>query len=113
MTKKSHWTYQNKNFNEPPKDVFGFIYLIESKDKKIKYIGRKQILSWQKGRGHRESNWRTYTSSSSELKELIKVNGKDTFNFNIIHLCYSKIELTYYEMYYPFYIRLNNKYNNL
>lgn len=97
-TKQSHWTYKGTNFNEVSKDVFGFVYRIESVDRTIKYIGKKQVHTWQKGRGHRESNWRRYTSSSTELKEIIKKKGTSQFKFEIIELCYSKIELTYNEM---------------
>lgn len=49
-----------------------------------KYIGKKNY----KGRGKlnkgQASNWKTYTSSSSYLNDLIKEKGKDKFEFIIL-----------------------------
>lgn len=96
-----------------PKSAMGFIYLITCKaviDGKInnrKYIGKKQILSKQKKKPLKgkinkrstikETDWKTYCSSSNQLQTLITEHGIESFEFRIIRFCNSKSELAYYE----------------
>jgi hypothetical protein len=73
-----------------------------------KYIGKKQCKSKLKRRPLkgkknkrieiRESDWKEYTSSSTELNEDIIKIGKDKFIFKIIRTCGSKWELAYFEI---------------
>lgn len=63
---------------------YGFIYKITVKNRK--YIGQK---CFSKG-----LNWRTYTSSNKEIKDLCKNNDA---LYEIICLCSTKRELTYQE----------------
>ena len=45
----------------------------------------------------KESDWKSYTSSSNELNSDILKYGKDKFIFKIIRACDSKWALAYYE----------------
>jgi len=90
------------------KDTFGFIYEIINTVNGRKYIGKKQCKSKLKrkplkGRKNKrveikESDWKEYTSSSTELNEDIKKYGKDKFIFKILKTCGSKWELAYFEI---------------
>jgi len=75
-----HWQYSGLI----PSDWVGFIYLIESPTGK-KYVGRKN--RYIKRSKKKESNWRTYTGSSKDLKADIKHFGKDQFTFKILTFC--------------------------
>lgn len=89
--------------------TFGFIYEITNTATNKKYIGKKQCKSKLKraplkGRKNKrieikESDWREYTSSSTELNEDIKKYGKDKFIFKILKTCNSKWELAYFEIF--------------
>lgn len=101
-----HWVIR-ENVNVTP-DTFGFIYIITNNITKKKYIGKKQCLRKikrkpLKGKTRRridvqESDWKTYTSSSTELNLDIIKYGKDNFTFEIIRECSSKWALAYYEI---------------
>lgn len=89
-------------------NMFGFIYEITNTVNNKKYIGKKQCSRKirrkpLKGKtrnriDHKESDWKTYTSSSNELNEDIKKFGKDKFTFKILKICGSKWELGYEEI---------------
>jgi hypothetical protein len=89
-------------------NTFGFIYLIVNNLNGKKYIGKKQCTSRirrkpLKGRkncriDYKESDWKTYTSSSNELNADIERYGKDKFTFRILRTCDSKWSLAYYEI---------------
>jgi hypothetical protein len=90
--------------------AFGFIYVITNNalPEPKKYIGKKQCVSKirrkpLKGKkrarlGEKESDWKTYTSSSKELNEDIEKYGKEKFTFVILEWCSSKFELGYKEI---------------
>jgi len=88
--------------------TFGFIYEITNTATGRKYIGKKQCkrkLKKQPLKGkknkrieEKESDWKEYTSSSTELNDDIKRLGKDKFIFKILHTCASKWELAYREI---------------
>jgi len=89
-------------------NMFGFIYEITNKVNGKKYIGKKQCVRKirrkpLKGKtrnriDQKESDWKTYTSSSKELNEDIQKYGKDNFEFKILKICGSKWELGYEEI---------------
>jgi len=100
-----HWLIsENVSVHE---DMFGFIYKITNKVNGKKYIGKKQCSRRVrrkplKGKtrnriDHKESDWKTYTSSSNELNEDIQKHGKENFEFRILKICGSKWELAYQE----------------
>jgi hypothetical protein len=86
---------------------YGFIYKITCLTNNKKYIGKKQCktifkrkpLKGKRNKRHeeRETDWKTYTSSSRELNEDIIKYGKDNFIFEIIQCCDSKFALSYFE----------------
>ena len=100
-----HWTLAEGLEYSP--DRFGFIYLITNTVTNQRYIGKKQCLSKVRRKplkghkrarlGFKESDWKSYTSSSKELNEDIQKYGKDKFAFVIIEWCDSKWELAYHE----------------
>lgn len=116
------WLYKYAEVNsidDLPDGVVGFVYKITSPSGKI-YIGKKQLKNTQRrkiskkllksieGRGKRpskitvvtESNWLDYWGSCKPLLEEIERNGNKDWNREIIELCYSKKQLSYYEVCY-------------
>ena len=89
-------------------NMFGFIYEITNKVNGKKYIGKKQCIRKIKRKplkgkirnriDHKESDWKTYTSSSNDLNEDIQKYGKENFEFHILKVCGSKWELGYEEI---------------
>jgi hypothetical protein len=89
-------------------DTFGFIYEITNTVTDMKYIGKKQCISRIKRKplkgksrnriNFKESDWKSYTSSSNELNKDIIKYGKDKFVFKIIKIGRSKWELAYEEI---------------
>lgn len=94
MFKTSHW-YHSMELN--PDKNFGFIYYVENKLNGKKYIGKKQYFSYKSGKKYKESDWRSYTSSSKYLNEDIKIYGLDNFYFEILFECKTRGDLTYAE----------------
>lgn len=118
------WTYRNDNLEDynliNPKAgerPLGFIYKITNTANGKIYIGRKSFTATKKSaigkralakmvdkRGSKTktvvktSNWQLYTGSNKQLNEDIK-NG-DTITREIIHLCFTKKQMTYWELYY-------------
>ena len=88
--------------------TFGFIYEITNTVTNRKYIGKKQCISKirrkplkgkKKNRiDYKESDWKSYTSSSNELNADIVKYGKDKFLFRILRACGSKWELGNFEI---------------
>jgi hypothetical protein len=69
--------------------AFGFIYLIKDKSTGMMYIGRKNFRSLSKLHKGKESAWRSYASSSEQLQELIKIKGKQNFEFYVLEQYYT------------------------
>ena len=99
-----HWEY-DKEFNY--EEWFGFIYRIVDLSTSQHYIGKKQFQSTRrkivKDRKNRkkvvkESDWKTYTSSSNHINQAIEDKGKDNFRFIIESLHKTKGSLTYAEV---------------
>ena len=86
------WIYNNKCFDSADiGDYFGFVYLITNTTNQRKYLGRKYFWSFRKPRGKKrkvkqESDWKKYWGSCDELKDNIKLLGKDKFTREIISL---------------------------
>ena len=93
-------------YNIDISEFIGFVYLITEKDTDMKYIGKKLFWNKQskivKGRKNRkiskvESNWRNYYGSSLLLQEEVKIKGEDNYHREILRLCKTKGECSYYE----------------
>jgi len=113
------WLYQNKQINElsdMPEDIFGFIYEVTHIPTGRKYLGKKQLISVTKkplGKKElaelkdrraktykivkKESDWKTYYGSHSEIKGLIKEGKQSEFSREILMFTTSKKLHTYYE----------------
>lgn len=117
-------TKQITKLNDFPQGCIGFIYRIYHMDSGRFYIGKKILNNTNNvklgkkakkllaekiiGSGRRpskvkvvkESNWLDYWGSSKELTDDINTVGKDKFVREIIEFCYSKKQLSYYEIKY-------------
>jgi hypothetical protein len=97
------WTYRQEPYViQPSRDYEGFVYLITNKQTNRKYIGKKSFwsrVSLKSGRKQTiESDWKKYYGSSDELSQDIKLIGKHNFNREILHLCRTKKETTFFEL---------------
>ena len=98
------WTYDKKPFEEVPDGIIAFVYLITNTVNKKKYIGKKLFkftrTSKKKGKKVKkqvDSDWKDYYGSNKELNEHVELYGKDKFKREILYLCKSKGEASYYE----------------
>jgi hypothetical protein len=97
-----NWKYNEEDFTEVPKNMEGFVYLITNLTNEKKYVGKKNFWSRQKDkktgrRKKKESDWRNYYGSCDELKEDIKLLGKENFLREILYICPHKKSMSYYE----------------
>ena len=77
--------------SEDINDLYGFVYRITNTVNGRKYIGRKYFWSFRKPPGKKrkvkqESDWKKYYGSCPELKDDLKVFGKETFSREILSL---------------------------
>ena len=101
------WYYNNELFDLTPEEYQGFVYQITELHTNKKYIGKKnfwkpKILPVNKTRKRRvrtrvESDWKTYFSSSSQIQKLVEEKGEEKFKREILKLCKTKGEMSYYE----------------
>ena len=101
------WYYNNELFELTPEEYQGFVYQITELHTNKKYIGKKnfwkpKILPVNKTRKRRvrtrvESDWKTYFSSSSQIQKLVEKSGEEKFKREILKLCKTKGEMSYYE----------------
>jgi hypothetical protein len=85
---KTNWLYQGQPFNEP-NNMFGFLYLVTCTHPEFnkKYIGRKFFYTnFGKKTKQKDSDWRTYKTSSAYIKEAITKYGIENFTFEILQL---------------------------
>lgn len=103
------WTYQGIEVKEAPQKAKAFVYLLEFDDG-TKYVGKKNLHSTRRkkviGKKRKvvttsESNWKTYNSSSQEVKTKLK-SGDKLIKREIIRWCYTLGEATYWEAYWQF-----------
>jgi len=118
------WVYNDKEFNETPEEFQGFVYMVTEKDTGKKYIGKKffwkpKTLPITKTRKRRvrtraESNWREYYGSSKEVQSLVESKGKDNYKREILRLCKTKGECSYYEakLQFQYDVLLSDEYYN-
>jgi hypothetical protein len=104
------WHYKNLEFN-PTEDELseyvGFVYLITELDTGKKYVGKKFFWSTRKipplkGQKRKrtvkkQSDWMQYYGSSEDLKLLVEKKGADAYYREILRLCKTKGECSYYE----------------
>jgi len=102
------WYYNGEPFtSEMIEDNIGFVYCITDDRNGLKYIGKKGLISKRKmpplkGKKRRrikiiETDWQSYYGSSETVKALVEEYGRETFHREILRLCKSKGQMSYYE----------------
>lgn len=83
---------------------YGFVYLITNLQTNKKYIGRKYLtkastktVKGKKKKIRVSSNWEEYYGSNKTLLEDVQTIGKEIFKREILHLCKTRSECSYYE----------------
>ena len=105
------WIFNGNEFNPTEFDfdnLVGFVYCITDLSNNKKYIGKKGFWSRRKlkplkGKTRnrivkKESDWRDYHGSNEEVKLLVENHGSERFKREILRLCRSKGEMSYFEM---------------
>lgn len=110
MNDYGHWKI-DESLKEKMNDLesyLGFVYCITNNIDNKRYFGKK--LFWNKkkrkplkGKTRNrlslvESDWKTYTSSCNDIKDLIKEKGKEIFSFEILSIHKSKSMINYQEI---------------
>lgn len=118
------WKYKEdliSDINQIPEGAFGFVYEVYHITTGKKYIGRKQLISVttkalgkkelsvltdkrasKKKKVQKESDWKSYYGSHSEIKQLIKDGKQEEFERTIIEFAFTPKHLTYLETKYLF-----------
>lgn len=103
------WLYNNIIFEEVPENVCGFVYIITNLQTQRKYIGKKLFkrsktrqIKGKKKRSFVESDWKEYYGSNKELIEDVGLLGVHNFKREVLRLCKTKGECTYYEAKYQY-----------
>lgn len=99
------WIYNGKDFSEEMIcDNYGFVYIITNKTNGKKYIGKKYFYSTKYKQVNKKkkrikvySDWKSYFGSNEHIKEEVKVFGYSNFKREIIRLCKTKGECSYFE----------------
>lgn len=117
------WLYENKEVSDEIEEYIGFVYLITNLESGKKYIGKKLFKSIRtkkvKGKTRRkkvktESDWKTYFGSNAALLEDVERLGQNRFKREILKLCRTKGECTYYEakLQFQYDVLLSDEYYN-
>lgn len=103
------WLYQGKEFTSKQIGIcIGFVYEITNLTNGKKYIGKKGFSSTRKAykkktekrakRVTKESDWQAYYGSNDVLQAEVVALGAENFKREIVRLCISKGEMSYYEL---------------
>jgi hypothetical protein len=101
------WLYDDTELTEVPEGYVGFVYLITNQLTGRQYVGKKNFFSTRRkrvaGKSRRktittESDWREYHGSNSVLVADVQTHGVQHFRHQILRLCKSKAEMSYYEI---------------
>jgi ribosomal protein L31 len=115
MTYENPWKYNEQDVLEPPENVIGFVYCIENLLTGRLYIGKKKMYNTKtsvktvtlkngtkkkkKIKTEISSDWHEYYGSNTELQEDVKKHGVENFRRNILKMCYTLGEMSYWETY--------------
>ncbi len=104
----TNWVYEGQDFIGPALDHVGFIYRLVSKETGKKYIGKKNFWTTKTSQKKNKatgkvkktklkiaSDWQDYYSSNDEIKA--EAAAGKPFDREILRLCKSKAEMTYWE----------------
>ncbi|AEG09269.1 hypothetical protein [Sinorhizobium meliloti] len=119
------WLYGGKPFEpELIGDHYGFVYSIRDRDTGKRYIGKKcfrntKTLPPLKGQKRKrrtitESDWRDYVGSNGTLKALVEKYGRERFEREILRLCRTASEASYFEakLQFEFDVLLSDDFHN-
>ena len=101
------WIYNNKEFIPTP-DILdkcvGFVYIVTNCTTMKRYVGKKlfTMAKTKQVKGKRKkirapSNWQEYYGSNTQLQEDVKRLGPEHFTREILHLCKTKGQCSYWE----------------
>jgi hypothetical protein len=101
------WYFHTTNEEVTPEKIesyYGFVYCITEISTGKKYIGRKYFtkaktrqVKGKKKKTRVSSDWEEYYGSNKELLQEVATKGKEAFTREILHLCKSRSECSYYE----------------
>jgi Putative endonuclease segE, GIY-YIG domain len=98
------WLYENVELVEVPENIIGFVYIITNNLTGRKYIGKKlftfakrRVVKGKSKRFRAESDWKEYYGSNKELLHDVTTYGREHFSREILHLCRTKGQCSYYE----------------
>jgi hypothetical protein len=113
------WYYLDKPVDELPDNVVGFVYIITNRLTGKRYIGKKLAkfsktrykMHTQKNglrvkkkiRSKVDSDWQTYWGSCQQLTTDIGIFGQANFHREILRMCSTKAECSYWEAKEQFY----------
>lgn len=103
------WMRDGKEFkSEDIGQAIGFIYIITEISTNRRYIGKRNFYSTRtlpalRGKSRKrkktfENDWQDYHGSNEELKALVEAKGSNAFKREILHLAYTKGELSFLEL---------------
>lgn len=103
------WYYNGSPLLEIPENIIGFIYCITNKITGRKYIGKKNFfgiktrsIKKQKYRERCQSDFITYYGSNLQLNKDVIEFGCHQFHREILLLCETKSQMSYFETKYQF-----------
>lgn len=99
------WYYNDEPLIEIPEGVVGFVYCITNLENNRKYIGKKnaffsktKMVKGKKKKFKVPSDWPTYYGSNKELIADVEAKGEHSFKREILRLCKTKAEMSYFEL---------------
>jgi len=118
-----NWLYEGKEYTQLehfPDNAVGFVYKVTNTTNGKFYVGKKilrnvltkkltkkEINEWdkpgripKKRKEVKESNWVDYYVSSKLITEDIKLLGKEAFTREVLTICTTKKQMSYWETYY-------------
>lgn len=107
------WAFEGGEFHsEDIGEYVGFVYQITNLTNGMKYIGKKNFArrvtkpplkgKTRKRRSVVESDWQEYYGSNKQLQEDVVALGSEKFKREILRLCKTKGEMSYYEAKFQF-----------
>lgn len=104
------WTYNSEPIDESNLESYaGFVYCITNLTDKRRYIGKKlfkfkksKTVKGKKKRFLVESDWKQYWGSNKHLIVDVEELGEENFTREILRLCKTKGEMSYFEAKFQF-----------
>lgn len=99
------WIYNGQPFTvDMTEGYYGFVYLITNNTNNRKYIGKKfftkagtKQVKGKRKKIRKESDWESYYGSNKNLLEDVEKLGSENFTRQILRLCKTRSECSYWE----------------